>query len=358
MPKDMRNISHKNKPRVFGTGLFALDVVLSADPAEPIYCWAGGTCGNVLIILSYLGWRASPIARLNGDPSSIRVKDDMSRWDVSLAFAKQSPTATTPIIAQQNYRDKGGDATHKFAFTCPMCGASLPFYKAVPNIAAKRIAEQIENPHVFFFDRVSVSALTLAKRCKELGAVIFFEPSAKGDPKQFSEAVQLAHVIKYSQERFSFFVDEYKSAGELPFIEIQTMGREGLIFRSSLPNAKSEEWTKLPATAVEQVEDTCGCGDWTTAGLISKLCDVEGVEGLKTKSLKDIMRALNFGQALASWNCRFVGARGGMYRVDRRRFEREISEITNESVQMTRTHTKKLYDETPMRMICPSCCGT
>ena len=26
--------------------------------------WAGGTCGNVLTVLSYLGWHASPIARL------------------------------------------------------------------------------------------------------------------------------------------------------------------------------------------------------------------------------------------------------------------------------------------------------
>ena len=39
------------KPRAFGVGLIALDLVMGADPESPVRSWAGGTCGNVLSIL-------------------------------------------------------------------------------------------------------------------------------------------------------------------------------------------------------------------------------------------------------------------------------------------------------------------
>lgn len=50
------------RPTVVGTGLVALDVVFNEKQDEPIGRWAGGTCGNVLSILSWLGWSAWPIS--------------------------------------------------------------------------------------------------------------------------------------------------------------------------------------------------------------------------------------------------------------------------------------------------------
>ena len=47
-------------PVVVGTGLVALDIVINSDVHRPPQLWAGGTCGNVLTILSYLGWHAYP----------------------------------------------------------------------------------------------------------------------------------------------------------------------------------------------------------------------------------------------------------------------------------------------------------
>jgi fructokinase len=63
---------------------------------------------------------------------------------------------------------------------------------------------------------------------------------------------------------------------------------------------------------VPEVWDTAGSGDWLTAGLLSRLA-VRGRKGLRTASNGAIEQALTFGQALASWNCAFEGARGGMY---------------------------------------------
>ena len=96
------------RPKVLGAGLIALDLVIGPDPNAPVRSWAGGTCGNVLSILAYLGWDAYPIARMNGDPASERVRSDMARWGVKLNWASCAPTTHTPIIVQQIRRDGNG----------------------------------------------------------------------------------------------------------------------------------------------------------------------------------------------------------------------------------------------------------
>src|SRR2546423_13583372 len=98
-------------------GLIALDVVIGADPSVPVRAWAGGTCGNVLSILAVLGWDAYPIARLNGDPASRRVRADMKKWGVQLKFASCKPTTDTPIIIQHILRTKDGSPKRRFSWS-------------------------------------------------------------------------------------------------------------------------------------------------------------------------------------------------------------------------------------------------
>ena len=191
------------KPKAFGTGLVAMDVVMNADPASPLRSWAGGTCGNVLSILAYLGWDAYPIARMNGDPASVRVRADMKGWGVHLDFASCNPTTHTPIIVQEIKKNRHGVPTHKFSWACPHCGEWLPGYKAVTMDAVETIAPSLPGSDVFFFDRLSRAALMLAAQAAEAGAVVVFEPSGKSDPKMFAEALQIAHVVKYSDQRLS-----------------------------------------------------------------------------------------------------------------------------------------------------------
>ena len=40
--------------------------------------------------------------------------------------------------------------------------------------------------------------------------------------------------------------------------------------------------------------------------------------------------AISFGQAIAAWNCGFLGARGGMYSVSKDDFRRTIRQIMDE----------------------------
>ena len=48
----------------WGVGFVAMDVV---DVEGDRFAAVGGSCGNVMAILAWLGWTARPIARLGGD---------------------------------------------------------------------------------------------------------------------------------------------------------------------------------------------------------------------------------------------------------------------------------------------------
>ena len=304
--RDMLMKSGNRRPVVIGTGLIALDLVISADSSAPIKDSAGGTCGNVLTILSSLDWQSYPIARLNGDAASMRVAQDLMHWGVQLNHAHQMPTTDTPIVIQKIRKTSGGESIHSFSWRCPTCKAWLPPYKPVTGASARNIISDLPKPDVFFFDRVSRGALILAEAAADNGAIIFFEPSAKGNQKQFKEALEIAHIVKYSDQRFSEL-----PASESNLLQIQTLGSRGLRFKSTLSKAKITKWQTIDAIPAERVADTAGCGDWLTAGLILKL-GIDGLKSFKKTSEKKLINALRFGQALSAWNCGFEGPRGGM----------------------------------------------
>lgn len=309
------------KPKVFGAGLIALDLVLGAEPESPVRSWTGGTCGNVLSILAYLGWEAYPIARMDGDSASQRVKTDMKRWGVRLDFAGCSPTSNTPIIIQEIRRGRDGAPTHRFSWSCPRCGQWLPRFKAVTRSAVDFVAPSLPGAAVFFMDRVSRAVLTLAARASAEGAIVVFEPSGKSDPKLFVEALQLSHIVKYSDQRMSQ-VGGVMQDDSATLLEVQTLGSKGLRYRHRLGKTISD-WTYLDAVPAPRLSDTCGSGDWCTAGLLAEAA-AGGLTGFRSGGADGVGRALRYGQASAAWNCGFEGARGGMYAIDRMTFDKMI----------------------------------
>ena len=71
MTKPNRTI-HLGKATIVGTGLVALDVVIDDESPQVQRLFAGGTCGNVLTILSFLGWNSFPVARIAKDSAGER----------------------------------------------------------------------------------------------------------------------------------------------------------------------------------------------------------------------------------------------------------------------------------------------
>ena len=349
-PSDDKN---RIRPSVVGVGLIVLDIVVSSE-SEDLSSYTGGTCGNVLSVLSFLGWDAYPVARLNGDVASRRVKADMRRWGVHLDFAECKPTTDTPIIVQTIERNERSGAYHRFGWYCPFCGHILPRFKSVTMDAVGPLSDAMGTPRVFFLDRLSPASLELARIAAERGAVVVFEPSGKTPARLFAKALGLAHIVKYSEERFGSLreVSDRRQAG---FLEIQTLGGKGLRYRNQFRKSISPpDWKNLEGYRLSEVTDTCGAGDWCTAGFIDNLCQ-NGLKGLLAAASSDIEEALRHGQALAAWNCGFEGARGGMYCTDKATFHRRVSEIMSGSRPRNLASTVVNRDSRIAGRICPAC---
>jgi sugar/nucleoside kinase (ribokinase family) len=302
-----------NIATIYGVGLIALDII-DEDEQLSYALQAGGTCGNVLSLLATLGWNAYAVGRIASDPPGSRVLKDLSRCGVKTDLATLLPGAPTPVIVHRIRKSLSGEGTHSFSFFCPTCGHRLPRYRPISVAAAQVAAASISQIEVLFVDRVSPGVRRLAEHAKERDAIIYFEPSASGDLKHTKALLEMAHILKYSQERRA----EVRSfgSGRATLIEIETLGSAGLRFRTAL-GASRERWIDLPAASVISLKDAGGAGDWLTSGLIHNLC-ANGLRALQTASQDAIIESLVIGQRAAAWNCGFIGARGGMGVISRR----------------------------------------
>jgi hypothetical protein len=187
----------------------------------------------------------------------------------------------------------------------------------------ERQLEKISPPSVFFFDRVSRAAIILAQEFREKGSLVVFEPSGIGDPKLFSQALDLSHVLKYANDRIGNSLSGFKRNGVM--LEIETLGKEGIRFRSKLFDA-SNRWKSTTSFVVPRVKDAAGSGDWFTATLISQIGS-QGANGLSRLSEDSLRGFLRFAQAAAAWNCAFEAPRGGMYLCDKEQFWSQVRAI-------------------------------
>jgi sugar/nucleoside kinase (ribokinase family) len=352
MTQRYRRKGRPNRPLIVGTGLIALDAVTSADESIPVRYWTGGTCGNVLIAMSYLGWSAQPVARLAIGRSSELLLSDLRRWRVSDRFIRVEEDGSTPIIAHRIKRDATGRVEHSFSWRCTSCGSRYPGYKPELVTVAEKIAPSLKNSSVFFFDRVSAAALVLARAAAQGGALVVFEPSSIGNPILFHQAWEIAHVVKYSHERLSDFPE--MDVETSPRLVIETLGDAGLRYRRKKQGERLGTWIESRAIPVDYLRDTAGSGDWCTAGLLSKVAST-GYPGFAEATDRQIREAIRFGQALAAWNCQFEGARGGMYAVSRREFRGQIAGILSGAGKLIPASTGFNIDTPNASIVCRVC---
>jgi len=328
-------------PVVVGTGLVALDVVFRGSSKRPLRRCAGGTCGNVLIALRYLGWKAVPVARLAADRARVALEADLARWGLDLRFLDLPPHGPTPIIVERVISNDRGEPTHRFSWMCPCCGALLPRYKPVRASDVDQVAEEIRRPAVFFF--------VLATTYASVGTLIVFEPSASSEPALFNEAIEAADIVKYSDQRLAAIPD---STSRRRRLEIQTLGAAGLRYR--ITSGRKRTWRQVQAIPAGHVVDTAGAGDWCTAGLLERLAN-GGRQGFENASDRDVHEAIRYGQALSAWNCRFEGARGGMYERTREQFMDDVDSILAGAKVTPGVDATEL--EIELDEICPLCPG-
>lgn len=195
--------------------------------------------------------------------------------------------------------------------------------------------------------------MDLAHASAERGALVIFEPSGIRDERLFHEALALSHIVKYSHERLGHLREAAKYPS--PFLEIDTLGSEGLRYHVRDGRKVPSRWREIGAYPVQDLRDTAGAGDWCTAGLLHALA-TRGATGLKETTEDEIEEALRFGQALAAIKCRYEGARGAMYALSKKKLEAAVIGSLNGDV-LSRTEEEEDDSELGnfLKTICPSC---
>lgn len=278
------------KGSILTAGYVALDIIIDAGA---IGHRAGGTAANVAALLSYFGWRAEVAATVGPDPAGQHLKADLSRAGVDTRHVNLSRGVATPVIIHEIL-----DSGHRFRFGCPTCGRRFPRPTPLAPQLAERIAE-LASPDVFFFDRVSVGAIALARSIRRSGGLVVFEPATRGRAELFREAIELAHIVKFSQQRLPELAHLIPIPSSTHQLQVMTCGDQGAAWRAG------RRWKQLPAYDTEVV-DSGGAGDWTTAALLSSLPSLEPHD-LDSFELDEILRS---AQAVAAISCRVPGARG------------------------------------------------
>jgi len=234
---------------------------------------------------------------------------DLARWHIHTNHLFRNDEGSTPIIIHRIKRDKLGRPIHRFEFKDPETGTWLPQFKPITKNVAAEVLQASTIPHVFYFDRPNPGTLELAQKLKEQGTVICFEPSSIKDRAQFEKFLAITDILKYSNERLPDYKVHFKSAR--CFLEIETRGKEGLLFRSK-NHSDPDHWHSIPGFKLGEIVDSAGAGDWCTSGILHQLCS-DGRDVLFKTGMRKLQKALQFGSALGAMNCFYDGARGLMY---------------------------------------------
>ena len=314
---DLRLEKVKGVRHAVGAGFVALDIV---EGRNSTFATAGGSCGNVLSILSWMGWHSHLTGRLGADVASEYIADELTELGVDIENLIFDESISTPIVIQKFVESKDGERTHRFSLTCPDCRGWLPRFRPMTLKQAAPLLESRVKPKTFYFDQVSPASLKLAKWANECGALVMFEPASVNDERAFQRAVDLCHIFKYSDERLGHLPDLEKT--QHPKLIVKTLGASGLEMRWR------NRWSSMSAFDAPKFEDAAGSGDWCSAGILHRL-GVGGGAGLDDLSKPNLERGVRFGQALAAINCGFEGARGLMNFMDHDSLNRALQALAS-----------------------------
>lgn len=281
---------------VAGTGFTTLDRVYTNNvkTSETL----GGSCGNVLISLAMLDRSVVPLLSLGDDVVGSCLVDEFTQAGADTRYITRRLNFASPVLAQQLNLESG---QHSFSFVCPETNEDLPRYQPVLDEDIELAKPVLGACAVFYTDRLTHSILHAMETAAASGALIFFEPSSIDDEALFDRAAQLCSVLKYSSERLSSRLSDYKLSTET--VSIITYGADGL----EISFSDERRWcAAIPATIVR---DTCGAGDMLTVGIIDWILQSNSPKA-DLLALDHLLSGVTAGQRLAAINCAYAGARG------------------------------------------------
>ena len=296
--------NRSNPPRLLTAGYLTLDMIVRDLATGDYWHSAGGTCGNVSIFATALNLDVSLLARIGADHRGQRVLDHMNDAGVNTDDIEEGAALRTPGIVELIRGTS--ERTHRFTHQCPLCATRLPKIAVASKRQAKTKVKHIDRFDAFFFDRATLSTITLATAAREAGLIVMFEPPSVPRTQHAIRAAELSDIVKLSRRPASRIKNwSLNPNGATKFI-IETLGPKGARFCTKLPGGWSN-WTELPAFSTSHVNDTAGAGDWLTAGLLADLLIHQDVVNLDS-----LQASIEYGQKLSSISIAFDGPHGAL----------------------------------------------
>lgn len=288
-------------PVVAGTGMITFDAI--HDPSDGSYRFAaGGTCLNVLVILSVRGWEATISGQIGTDFCGDEVLRDLRRWNADTRWIRRAEDLRTPIYIETTTQDG-----HRFLHHCPDCGMKFPNSEPVSVEWIEELAPSLpDSLQVCYIEQVSASSVRLAEICKERGACVYFEPDHIDDLSMYKRCLAVTDILKYAHDKMHGACEGADAPG-VP-LEIETLGAEGLRYRMA-----GGDWIHVPPVPCGAFVSAAGSGDWLSACFIDEMVRA-GKGTFPAVNASDVYAALVAAQAVASENCKYRGARGMLYK--------------------------------------------
>jgi len=294
---------------VAGTGFAVLDrIYADGDLADEAL---GGSCGNILVSLAMLRRRVAPVLALGDDDTGERLVHEFAQAGATIRYITRRAGLRSPVLAQELDTSSG---QHEFSFVCPKTREDLPRFQPIGEVELASALPMLSHCSVFYADRLSDNILEAMRAVRSTGAIIFFEPSHIEEGKLFEEALKLATILKYSEDRLG----ERLADRPTNCLRIVTHGAAGLEIR----DGDGAIWCN--AINAPRVLDTCGSGDMVSIGVIDwMLANAFGTACLRAA---DLLEGIVAGQRLAAANCAYAGARG-LFKRRGAQYVREILSI-------------------------------
>jgi len=285
-----------------GVGTFPLDNLQEKNGkgVKTIYQHVGGTCGNVMSILAWMGWHTLPAARLDDSEAGLLIKADLESYGCDTRFVSNTPDGGTTILDIIHKIGRDGKPKTAYMAHSPR-GGRFVNHRFWTLKQAQALFDSLEEmPDVFFFDRCAPGNILLAQLFHERGVLVYYEPNEPVD-RNFLRAVAASNIVKFSNEKHP---DVSFTEGFTDKLFIQTLNEKGLRFK-----LRAEGWITIPPEHNPHAVDGEGAGDWTTSAFINEM----GHHHMLTFDRihqPNTWHCLQEAQRVASESVSYIGAKG------------------------------------------------
>lgn len=317
---------------IMGCGFSCIDII-SKD--NKLIWDVGGTCANVLSVLSFLGWGS---VLWIPDYEDDRLNTWLNEMKIQCINFTKTKKQTPKLIQMYDY-EKG---KHHFFTRCPWCGNRF-FQSILPN--GRQVMSKPEiTADVFFCDRISDGIMELANRTNENGGITMYEPNGLRFYNQFIDICCKFDIIKFSDERIPNKWQEQLTTDLLwaqTKLVIVTLGERGLKFILRAEDGTFSEWIYMESYNIIGKQDSSGAGDWLTATFLYYFIpQLEKYQRVFPYHI--IWDSLLKAVRMSAFACREIGAQGLMHSKDG---IEEVNRLFNLNLCPTKPHSEKREED-------------